>query len=199
MTCRSCPLHVACQHPCVWGVGPSPCPLMLIGEAPGFNEDLEGKPFVGPAGKLLDFILNKLGLRRDQIYITNLIKCRPERNELPKGKELESIVESCKKHLHSELSTVHPKVVVLLGGTSLLYLAHERFISRVEGSTVRLLMSGRRKIQAVAAFHPAYVLRSPGKEPNLARVLALAARRAGMKIHPEGYEKTGVFEYELRT
>jgi hypothetical protein len=86
-----------------------------------------------------------------------------------------------------------------LGGTSTLCLTGHRFISKVEGSTVKLLMPGFEKIPAVAAFHPAYVLRSPGKEPDLARAIATAVGIAGMGLNRKGYEKTGVFAYEIRT
>ena len=199
MTCTACLLHLGCRTPCLWGSGNAHAKIMLIGEAPGFNEDMEGKPFVGQAGQLLDYILTKLGLDRSTLYVTNVIKCRPSRNELPKGKKLGEILCACQKHLRAEVSRVLPKVVVLLGGTSTLALSGNRFISKVEGSVVSLLMPGAEKIKAVAAFHPAYVLRSPGKEPDLARALALGAKLAGVKINPKGYDKTGIYEYEIRT
>ena len=213
MNCTACNLHVECRTPCMSGTGNPHAKLCLIGEAPGFNEDLEGKPFIGSAGKLLDFILNKLGLNRNDLWITNLIRCHPNKNELPKGKGLGLIVEACVKHLRLELSQVNPKVVVLLGGTPTFWLSGHRFITKVEGTEVELLRWEKEnqkqmtftkiktvpRMRTVACYHPAYVLRSPSKEPNLARAIAKAAKMAGMKIKPKGYDKTGIYEFEIRT
>jgi DNA polymerase len=194
------------------GTGNPNAKLVLIGECPGFNEDLDGHPFVGESGKLLDFILNKLGISRSDLWITNLIKCHPNKNELPKGEELKQVVEACMKHLRPELSQVHPKVVVLLGGTVTHWLSGHRLITKVEGTEVELTRFEPEnqkqltlwkiygpKFKAVACYHPAYVLRSPSKEPNLARSIAKAAKMAGMKIKPKGYDTTGIYEYEVRT
>jgi len=213
MNCAACNLHVECRTPCMSGTGNPNAKLMLIGESPGFHEDLDGKPFVGESGKLLDFILNKLGINRDDLYITNIIKCHPNKNELPKGEELKAVVEACMKHLRLELSQVHPKVVVLLGGTATAWLSGHRLITKVEGTEVeltwfenpdqkQLLLRGIKTkcpYRAVACYHPAYVLRSPSKEPNLARAIAKAAKMAGMKIKPRGYDETGIYEYEIRS
>lgn len=212
MNCTACPLHVSCRTPCMSGTGNPNAKLVLIGECPGFNEDLDGHPFVGESGKLLDFILNKLGISRSDLWITNLIKCHPNKNELPKGEELKQVVEACMKHLRLELSQVHPKVVVLLGGTATHWLSGHRLITKVEGTEVELTRFEPEnqkqltlwktygpRFKAIACYHPAYVLRSPSKEPNLARAIAKAAKMAGMKIKPKGYDETGIYEFEVRT
>ena len=213
MTCTRCSLHVECAHPCIQGTGPIPCPLLICGEAPGFNEDQEGKPFVGEAGMLLTYLLEKLGVPRSSVFITNLIRCRPQKNELPKGKELDSIVRACQMHFARELCLVRPSVVLLLGGTSVKYMTGHRFISKIEGSEVDLKafepedlkgqttmagVLGERSIKAVAGYHPAYVLRSPGKEVNLVRAIARACRLAGIHTRPRGIE-IGWFKYEIKT
>ena len=195
MNCQRCELHTTCQNPCIMGEGNPNADLVLVGEAPGFNEDRLGKPFVGEAGKLLNFILNKLGVERSSIYLTNIIKCRPPKNELPKGEELEKISDACWPHLEQELQAIDPKVVVLLGGNPLLLLTGNRFISKHEGMEVETIYEGARTF---ACYHPAFVLRSPGKECHVARVLAKACKVAGVKIKPKGLE-AGLFEYEVRS
>ena len=201
MTCTACPFYITCRTPCLQGTGNKRAKLVLIGDAPGFNEDIEGIPLVGQAGDLLNFVLDKLGLKRESLFITNVIKCRPPKNELPKGAELAEIVSACQKHIRRELCGLKPKVVVLLGGTSLYAMAHQRFITKTEGCVIEspLLREWKLKTKVVAAFHPAYVLRSPSKEPNLARALAKAATLAGLKVNPKPYEETGVFDYDLRS
>lgn len=194
MKCEKCNLHLTCKSPCIMGTGNPKAKVMLVGEAPGYDEDKKGVPFVGVAGQLLDFILYKLGIEREDLYITNLIKCRPPNNTLPKASELKEIVESCKPHLMSEIKQVKPKVVVTLGGTATASLTGVRFISKCEGL---VLPMEHTKIKAVACYHPAYVLRSPSKESNIARALFKAMTIAGMKLKPKGME-TGVFDYEIR-
>lgn len=191
MTCDKCRLCEQKLHPCVMGEGNPHANLMLIGEAPGFNEDIEGRPFVGDAGQLLDFILDKLGLKRSKVWITNVIKCRPPKNKLPPVKELREVIwPACRVHLDREVGSVKPRVVVLLGGKALMLLAGIRTgIMKVEGTEV--------KPRVWACFHPAYALRSPSKEKNIAAVLYLAAKQAGLKVKPKGIE-TGCFDYEGR-
>lgn len=191
--CTLCELHTSAYHnPCVWGEGPKRCPLMFVGEAPGFSEDAEGRPFVGEAGKLLNFVLNKLGVLREKVYVTNLLKCRPPKNELPK-KTLPDCVMACWPYLVDELHQVRPKVVVTLGGTATEHMTGKRFITKWEGSVVK---AGKQLF--VPCFHPAYVLRSPSKEANMGRAIAKACELAGIEIKPKGLE-AGMYEYEIRT
>ena len=92
-------------------MGPCPADILIVGEAPGFNEDAQGKPFVGQAGKLLDTLLAGIGLRREDVYITNVLKCRPPQNRDPMPNE----VEACAPYLNWQLKLVEPKVVIVLG------------------------------------------------------------------------------------
>lgn len=174
--CAKCNIvNAHIQTHCLWGVGNLKARVMLVGEAPGFNEDMKGIPFVGQAGKLLDHVLAKLGYKREQFYITNVFKCRPYKNTLPSGEELKLCWEVCSRYLYGEIEDVNPLVIVPMGNTALHFLTGRNFITRWEGSVLKL-----GKIY-VPAFHPAAVLRNPSLEKNLAAALELAAQRGGMK------------------
>jgi DNA polymerase len=193
MKCKRCPLHLSCLNPNVPGHGNPDADLFLVGEAPGMWEDRVGKPFQGQAGKLLDFILAKLSLERDAIWVTNTVRCRPDDNKLPKGEEGWEIIEACWPHLEKELQEVDPKVVVLMGNTPL-SLAGLHGIKKHEGMEVESVYDGARTF---ACFHPAYVLRSPSAEASFGRALWKAAKTAGMKPRALG-EEAGRFDYEVR-
>jgi DNA polymerase len=147
--CTRCGLH-ATRTNAVPGTGPCPAEIMIVGEAPGFNEDLQGKPFVGPAGKLLDTLLAGIGLRREDVYITNVLKCRPPQNRDPMPNE----AEACGPYLNWQLKLVEPKVVIVLGRHALeRLLPGHGPISRVHGQMV-----DRGGIKYVAVYHPAAAL-----------------------------------------
>ncbi len=147
--CVKCGLH-ATRTQAVPGVGPCPADIMIVGEAPGFNEDRQGEPFVGAAGKLLDTLLARIGLGRSDVYITNVLKCRPPQNRDPMPNE----VESCSPYLARQLSMIKPKVVLILGRHALeRLLPGQGSISRIHGSLVR-----RGDVAFVPLFHPAAAL-----------------------------------------
>ncbi len=144
-----CGLH-ATRTQAVPGVGPCPADIMIVGEAPGFNEDRQGEPFVGAAGKLLDTLLARIGLGRADVYITNVLKCRPPQNRDPMPNE----VESCSPYLARQLALIKPKVVLVLGRHALeRLLPGQGSISRVHGSLVR-----RGDVAYVPLYHPAAAL-----------------------------------------
>ena len=124
--------------------------IMFVGEAPGKNEDLQGKPFVGRAGKLLDEMLNKVGLERKDVYITNIVKCRPPENRDPTPSEK----KTCSEHLDKQIENMKPKVVVCLGRHSAGYLFEKyRLISRIgeaHGKRIRI-----KKNNVIPIYHPA--------------------------------------------
>ena len=132
------------------GVGPCPADILIVGEAPGFNEDRQGEPFVGAAGKLLDTLLARIGLSRADVYITNVLKCRPPMNRDPMPNE----AEACSPYLARQLELVRPKVVLILGRHALerLMPGHGS-ISRVHGSLVK-----RGDVAYVPLYHPAAAL-----------------------------------------
>ena len=132
------------------GVGPCPADILIVGEAPGFNEDRQGEPFVGAAGKLLDTLLARIGLSRADVYITNVLKCRPPMNRDPMPNE----AEACSPYLKRQLELVQPKVVLILGRHALERLMPgQGSISRIHGSLVK-----RGDIAYVPLYHPAAAL-----------------------------------------
>jgi uracil-DNA glycosylase len=147
--CTRCGLS-ATRTNAVPGTGPCPAEIMIVGEAPGFNEDAQGKPFVGQAGKLLDTLLAGIGLRREDVYITNVLKCRPPQNRDPMPNE----VEACSNYLNWQLKLVEPKVVIVLGRHALeRLLPGHGPISRVHGHLVE-----KGGLNYVAVYHPAAAL-----------------------------------------
>ena len=131
-------------------MGPCPADILIVGEAPGFNEDRQGEPFVGAAGKLLDTLLSRIGLSRSDVYITNVLKCRPPMNRDPMPNE----AEACSPYLKRQLELVRPKVVLILGRHALERLMPgQGSISRIHGS---LVMRG--DVAYVPLYHPAAAL-----------------------------------------
>jgi uracil-DNA glycosylase len=123
---------------------------MIVGEAPGFNEDRQGEPFVGAAGKLLDTLLGRIGLSRSDVYITNVLKCRPPMNRDPMPNE----AEACSPYLQRQLELVRPKVVLILGRHALERLMPgQGSISRIHGSLIK-----RGEVAYVPLYHPAAAL-----------------------------------------
>lgn len=157
-SCQRCPLYLAENHTQkVAGEGALNSPLVLIGEGPGFDEDKMGRPFVGRAGQLLTTILDKLEIRRENVYITNVIKCRPPQNRTPMKKE----IKACSHNLELELSLIAPKVIIALGAVPLNYFKSGSSIMRERGHWIN---SGEYRI--MPTFHPAYILRQQGKTLN---------------------------------
>lgn len=147
--CKNCGLH-ATRTQAVPGAGPCPADIMIVGEAPGFNEDRQGEPFVGAAGKLLDTLLARISLSRADVYITNVLKCRPPMNRDPMPNE----VEACSPYLQRQLELVKPKVVLILGRHALERLMPgQGSISRIHGSMIQ-----RGDIAYVPLYHPAAAL-----------------------------------------
>jgi uracil-DNA glycosylase len=143
------------------GIGPSPATIMIVGEAPGFNEDRQGEPFVGAAGKLLDTLLARIGLSRAEVYITNVLKCRPPMNRDPMPNE----VEACSPFLKQQIDLVKPKVVLILGRHALERLMPgQGSISRIHGSLIR-----RGDIAYVPLYHPAAALHNGSLVADLER------------------------------
>ena len=147
--CRLCPLGSSRTH-AVPGVGPADARIMIVGEAPGQNEDLQGEPFVGAAGKLLDQLLNGIGLSRADVFITNILKCRPPGNRDPQPAE----VESCSPYLEQQLRLIKPEVVLILGRHALARLlpGHDS-VSRVHGRIIE-----KDGVSYIPIYHPAAAL-----------------------------------------
>ncbi len=160
--CTSCGLYATCLQN-VPGHGNLTSKLMIIGEAPGADEDLQGKPFVGKSGQLLNKLLKEAGLHRDDFYVTNYCKCRPPNNRVPSGFEL----HVCKRHLVNELLILNPVVVVSLGYTA----TYCTVIAHFTGAQIDTIGKARRRVWVnkfndtvrilYPTYHPSFILRSP--------------------------------------
>ena len=154
--CRRCKLHKLGRKQIVFGVGNPNADLMFVGEAPGADEDLQGEPFVGKAGQLLTKIIEAIGLTREQVYIANVIKCRPPGNRNPEPDE----VEQCEPFLFRQIDTIKPKVIVALGTFAARTLLRTLDpISRLRGRVYDY-----RGAKLIPTFHPAYLLRNPSSK-----------------------------------
>ena len=154
--CQRCKLHTLGRRQVVFGVGNPDADLMFVGEAPGADEDIQGEPFVGRAGQLLTKIIEAIGLKRSDVYIANVIKCRPPGNRNPEPDE----VERCEPFLFRQIDSVKPKVIVALGkfaAQSLLKINDP--ITRLRGREYRF-----RSATLIPTFHPAYLLRNPSSK-----------------------------------
>jgi DNA polymerase len=159
----------------VFGVGNPEADLMFVGEAPGFHEDKQGFPFVGQAGKLLDRLLGGIGLGRDDVYIANVIKCRPPGNRDPQPEE----IQACEGHLFRQLEIVEPKLVATLGNFATKLLSGKPHgITRVHGRPQEASVGGRR-VTLYPIYHPAAALYTPAMlrtlEEDFARIPELLA------------------------
>src|SRR6188508_2118921 len=160
----------------VFGVGDPEADLMFVGEAPGFHEDKQGYPFVGQAGKLLDKLLGGIGLTRDQVYIANVLKCRPPGNRDPQPDE----IEACEGHLFRQIELIEPKVVATLGNFATKLLSGKPIgITRVHGTEQPTTLGGRR-VLLYPLYHPAAALYTPAMlkvlEVDFARLPELLGR-----------------------
>jgi uracil-DNA glycosylase len=162
----------------VFGVGDPASDLMFVGEAPGFHEDQQGKPFVGQAGKLLDKLLAGIGLSRDRVYVANVLKCRPPGNRDPQPDE----IEACDGHLFRQIELIEPKVVATLGNFATKLLSGKPTgITRVHGTEQPTTLGGRR-VLLYPLYHPAAALYTPAMlkvlEADFARLPELLGREA---------------------
>jgi uracil-DNA glycosylase family 4 len=177
--CRLCETRTTA----VPGEGPENARIMFIGEGPGFNEDRQGRPFVGAAGKFLDQLLGAAGLRRDEVYITNIVKCRPPNNRDPQPDE----IDACDKWLTRQIELIKPEVIVTLGRHSMNRFIPGATISRIHGDP--RVVDG---ITVVPMFHPAAALHQERYRSlivadfqKLPAILAAAQQRAQAASPPE--------------
>ena len=148
--CSKCPLHFT-RHNIVNGVGNAKSNIVIVGEAPGNNEDIEGVPFIGKAGEILEDLLASIGIHRCEVYITNLVKCRPPGNRNPSEGE----INICSEYLEEELDVVNPKIIFTLGAVPTKYILGDKFSSmgKLHGTHID---AGNRII--IPMYHPAYAL-----------------------------------------
>ena len=156
--CNNCTKCKLCtnRHNVVIGTGNKNAKIMVIGEGPGADEDVQGIPFVGKAGKLMDKAFDGIGIKREEIYIANIVKCRPPNNRNPEDEE----ADSCKEYLDSQIKLVNPEIIVLLGSVALKnILGKEYGITASRGKWFE-----KDGIKYIATFHPAALLRDETKK-----------------------------------
>jgi len=190
--CTRCPLHSE-RTRAVPGEGNPKADLMLIGEGPGFHEDRQARPFVGASGKFLDELLGNIGYKRTDVFIANVVKCRPPKNRDPQPEEL----EACKDYLDRQIELVDPKVIVTLGRFSMYRYFPGASISKIHGQPKRV---GNRLI--VPMFHPAAALHQPKWRPQIIEdfkklpqlvVEATSFTQAKDKMDPDSAEQLSLF------
>lgn len=164
--CQLCPLRAGCTQT-VLGVGDAQADWLFVGEGPGADEDAQGEPFVGQAGKLLDNMLLSIKLKRgDNVYIANVVKCRPPNNRTPQAEE----VATCLPYLHNQIALIKPKLIVALGKTAATaLLGKDATLASLRGK-----LHDYHGIPLLVTYHPAYLLRSPSEKAKAWQDLCLA-------------------------
>ena len=177
--CTRCPQLASTRQTVVFGSGNADADLMFVGEAPGFHEDKQGYPFVGQAGKLLDKLLAGIGLTREDVYIANVIKCRPPGNRDPQPDE----IEACESHLFRQIELIEPKLIATLGNFATKLLSGKPHgITRVHGQPQEATLGGR-PVTLYPIYHPAAALYTPAMlhtlEDDFRRIPDLIAEQTG--------------------
>ena len=167
-TCEKCALAKSKTNT-VFGTGNERATLMFVGEAPGGDEDRSGIPFVGRAGKLLDLYLEAVGILRDEVYIANILKCRPPQNRDPDASE----AENCFPYLKEQIRCIKPKIIVCLGRIAAMKLIREDFrITKEHGVFVK-----KGSFDMTAVYHPSLLLRDPSKREDMLTDMLLVAQK----------------------
>src|SRR4051812_25502146 len=191
IACTRCRL-AATRTQVVFGSGDPAADLMFVGEAPGFHEDQQGVPFVGQAGKLLDKLLGGIGLARDDVYVVNVLKCRPPGNRDPQPDE----IEACESHLFRQVELVRPRVVATLGNFATKLLSGRPLgITRVHGQEQETTIGGR-KVVLYPLFHPAAALYTPRMLEVLRGDFARLPELLGRAVEPPPAPAPPVFAPE---
>lgn len=154
MQCKACELHQS-RTQTVFGVGNREADLMIIGEAPGFYEDQQGEPFVGRAGQLLTAMIKSIGFEREDVYIANILKCRPPNNRDPSPEE----VKLCTPFLNQQINLIQPRLLLAVGRIAAHYLLQVK--SSLESLRNKIYSYGDNHIPLIITYHPAYLLRNP--------------------------------------
>jgi uracil-DNA glycosylase len=171
--CTRCRLHEQ-RNKIVFGAGNPRAELVFVGEGPGHDEDVQGLPFVGRAGKLLTQMIEAMGLTRDQVYICNVVKCRPPENRKPEDDE----VATCSPYLFRQLDTIAPKAVVCLGATAAQALLKTKdSISKFRGQWFDY-----RNTKLLVTYHPAYLLRNPNAKGDVWKDLQKVMAHLGLQL-----------------
>lgn len=185
LACAKCPNLVSSRNSVVFGVGDIHARLMFVGEAPGADEDARGEPFVGKAGELLTKIIIAMGLSREQVFIANILKCRPDTPGQSAGNRKPTPAEmaTCIPWLHDQINLIQPEVMVALGATAV-----EGLLGKTDGITrLRGHWQSYRGIPLMPTFHPAYLLRNqaPAEKRKLWEDMLAVLQRLSLPISPK--------------
>jgi uracil-DNA glycosylase len=176
--CTRCPLAYAGRHTIVFGDGDANARLMFVGEGPGADEDASGIPFVGKAGQLLNNMIQAMGLKREEVYIANIVKCRPPANRVPEPVE----ANTCDQFLLQQIDVVQPQVIVALGSTAATYLLGvKRSLSALRGQ-----WHSCRGAKLAVTYHPAFLLRDPTMKGEAWKDLQRVMAEMGLKAPAKG-------------
>jgi len=183
--CTRCPLHKQGRKQIVFGVGNPSAELMFVGEGPGADEDQQGEPFVGRAGQLLNNMIKAMGITREQVYIANVVKCRPPGNRTPEREEC----ETCSPFLMRQIAAIKPKVVVALGAVAAKnLLAMSASMAQLRGRFYDFKPTGMRSndpdwdgCKLAVTYHPAFLLRDPRQKGEAWKDLQMVMRELGLK------------------
>ncbi len=175
--CTRCALHKG-RNKLVFADGSPTARLMFVGEGPGADEDAQGLPFVGRAGQLLNNMIGAMGLKREEVYIANVVKCRPPGNRTPEPEE----ANTCSPFLFRQIDVVKPEVIVALGATAATYLLGQR--QPLAG--LRGRVHSFRGTKLIVTYHPAYLLRDPRQKKEAWADLQIAMRELGLKAPGKG-------------
>jgi uracil-DNA glycosylase family 4 len=183
--CTRCPLHKQGRKQIVFGVGNAAAELMFVGEGPGADEDQQGEPFVGRAGQLLNNMIKAMGITREQVYIANIVKCRPPGNRTPEREEC----ETCSPFLMRQIAVIKPKVIVALGATAAkTLLAMSSSMAQLRGRFYDFKPAGVRSsdpnwdgCKLAVTYHPAFLLRDPRQKGEAWKDLQMVMKELGLK------------------
>ena len=176
--CTRCPLAYAGRRTIVFGDGDANARLMFVGEGPGADEDASGVPFVGKAGQLLNNMIQAMGLKREEVYIANIVKCRPPANRVPEPVE----ANTCDQFLLQQMDVVQPQVVVALGATAAMYLLGVK----QSLSSLRGRWHSCRGAKLAVTYHPAFLLRDPRQKGEAWKDLQMVMAELGLKAGAKG-------------
>ena len=183
--CTRCPLHKQGRKQIVFGVGDPKAELMFVGEGPGADEDAQGEPFVGRAGQLLNNMIKAMGITREEVYIANIVKCRPPGNRTPEREEC----ETCSPFLMWQIAVIKPKVVVALGATAAkTLLAMSSSMAQLRGRFYDFKPAGAHSndpnwqgCKLAVTYHPAFLLRDPRQKSEAWKDLQMVMKELGLK------------------
>jgi uracil-DNA glycosylase family 4 len=184
--CTRCPLHKQGRKQIVFGVGNPTTELMFVGEGPGADEDEQGEPFVGRAGQLLNNMIKAMGIKREQVYIANIVKCRPPGNRTPEREEC----ETCSPFLMRQIAVIKPKVIVALGAVAAkTLLAMSSSMAQLRGRFYDFAPAGVRSsdpswqgCKLAVTYHPAFLLRDPRQKGEAWKDLQMVMKELGLKV-----------------